>query len=913
MPREPEAASVSALLTAALTHPAGLVVTGEAGIGKTTLWLSGCEDAARRGFRVLSARGDPGEIRLAFAAVADLLTDVEQDVIDRLPPVQRRALNRILLRGNDGPALDERAAAAAFQGVVQHLASETPVLIAIDDVQWLDTSSAAAVRFAARRLSCAVGILATARTGEQGTSDVAASLQLQRPDAVTRIQMSALTLGGLHALVSSRLGRVLPRPTMTQIYEISGGNPLYALELAHAVVAGQRIEHQLPDTLAALVRARVQDLDAETARLLLAAASTPSPTVELVAKATGTSTQWVADLLESGGAAHIVSITGNRIRFTHPLLATGVYTGSAPVARREMHRLLADCVDAPELRARHLASAAVSGDAATLEALDAAAALTRSRGAPAAAAELLDLAIGLGGDTPVRRIMAAQHHFEAGSIAAARVRLDGMAAQIPAGPLRAVTVMLQGAVDGYDGSFTSAVEALTDGIAQLGDNPALRLQGLMLLAPATGILGRMDDALALAREAVQCADQLDKPALRSQARAVYLNICLVHGLELDRGMLDDALRWQGDAKPVSANMRADAIAALADSWFVRLDRAERGMRIVKQQCADRGSEIDALWVDNHLTMIHVWAGEYERAGLVADEQERRAEQLGGHHARLFALTCRAAVAAYTGQVERARSAAFDAIDIAHGTGGHWLAMHPTVSLGFVEVSLGDYQAALDALAPLLDSFSPERGTEIVLAGWLPDAIEALTGVDRVGDAERLVTALRDNGTRTGRAWMLAMAARGRALCLAARGDLAGAEDAAAEALVHHQDLPMPFERARSQLVLGQLQRRRRRRQHAAPTLTEALRTFSDIGAPLWAERTRAELARIGGDTDRLKPGLTRSEERIARRAAAGLSNKEIAAEQFLAVKTVETTLSSAYRKLGIRSRAQLHAHLDGDG
>ena len=191
-------------------------------------------------------------------------------------------------------------------------------------------------------------------------------------------------------------------------------------------------------------------------------------------------------------------------------------------------------------------------------------------------------------------------------------------------------------------------------------------------------------------------------------------------------------------------------------------------------------------------------------------------------------------------------------------------------------------------------------------------MEALASLGRVDEAESLVNALHDNGTRMNRRWMLAVSARGRALCLAARGDLPEAEQAAADAMEHHALLPMPFETGRTQLLLGQLQRRRRRRQDAAVTLSAALTTFEAIGALLWADRARGELARVARAERQPRSSLTPAERRVAQLAAAGLSNKEIAAEQFLAVKTVETTLSSAYRKLGIRSRAQLHARLDDD-
>ena len=905
--RERETRAVAGFLADATTAPSGLVLEGEAGIGKTTLWLSAIEQARGVGFRVISARGDPSEVRLAFAALADLLADVDSALIDQLPPVQRAALNRILLRADDGPDTDERAAAAAFQSVVVRLAADHPVLIAIDDAQWMDAPSAAAIRFATRRIAGPIGILATARTADPDSIDMRSWLQMARPDAVVSTHVAPLTLGGLHALISARFGRVLTRPMMRRIHEISGGNPLYALELARAVDDGRGIDAALPDSLAAVVRNRVQHVRGDAAELLLAAACAVNPTVTLIAEATGMSEQRVVELLETGDAARIVAVTGNTVRFSHPLLASGVRTGAEPNSRRDMHRKLAEVVDAPELKARHLASAATSGDTATLEALDIASAVTRKQGAPSAAAELTELAIGLGGDTPVRRIIAARHHFEAGSIDAARRVLKGTPSGLPHGVLRGAAVMLQGAIDGYDGSFTAAVDALTEGIAEAGENPALRLQGLMLLAPAVGITGHLDRSVEYARTAVAAADQTGDPSLRSQARAMWVNLCFMYGLGLDREALDLALDLQGD-NAVHVNMQADAIKAVTDSWQGDLVLADAGFQAVRQGCAERGSEIDAIWLDQHLLMNTIWLGRYPEAMQIADEASRRAGEIGGHHARLWGLTSRAAVTAYMGHVDEARAAAADAVALANQTGGHFLARQPATSLAFLEVSLGDYPAAVHILEPILSTFDPRHDTEITVGGYLPDAIEALVGVGRTDDADPLIDALRRNGSRHDRPWMLAVAARGRALVQAARGDLEGADAAAQEAMAAHDRLPMPFERARTQLVSGQIQRRRRRKAAGAATLAESLRTFEELGAPLWAGRVSAELARLGaGHGGGL--GLTPAEERVARRAAAGLSNREIAAELFLAPKTVEMNLSSAYRKLGIRSRAQLHGRL----
>src|SRR5262249_40593842 len=207
---------------------------GEAGIGKTTLWLAAIEQACELGFRVLSARAGQAESILAYAAVADLLGEVESALLTALPDVQRVALERVLLRANGGgPATDQWVVAAAFLSVVDGLARDTPVLVSIDDVQWVDSASKSVIAFATRRLRAPVGVLLTERTDPDIDSTV--WLQLRRPDGVVRIRVHPLTLGGLHTLFLDKLGRSFPRPTMVRIAEFSGGNPFYALELARAM------------------------------------------------------------------------------------------------------------------------------------------------------------------------------------------------------------------------------------------------------------------------------------------------------------------------------------------------------------------------------------------------------------------------------------------------------------------------------------------------------------------------------------------------------------------------------------------------------------------------------------------------------------------------------------------------------
>jgi DNA-binding CsgD family transcriptional regulator len=230
-------------------------------------------------------------------------------------------------------------------------------------------------------------------------------------------------------------------------------------------------------------------------------------------------------------------------------------------------------------------------------------------------------------------------------------------------------------------------------------------------------------------------------------------------------------------------------------------------------------------------------------------------------------------------------------------------------LGFLEVSLGRYAAALAVLDELITTFPTKpTGTEIISATFIPDAVEAMVGLGRIDDAEPLITALERNGARLDRPWMLAVGARCRAMALAARGELPEAEAAARRAMTEHERLPMPFERARTQLLLSQILRRRKQRLAAATMLAEVLSEFDRIGASLWAARARDDLDR-NRQVSAGASGLTAAEQRVAARAAAGSSNREIAAELFVSVKTVETNLTSVYRKLGIRSRSQLYARL----
>ncbi len=902
--RPGELGAIADFLTSACARPSSLTVEGEAGIGKTTLWLAATEQARERGFCVLSARAGEAESAMGYAAVADLLRDVKSSIFVRLPNLQRVAVDRVLLRsGDEGPETDRRAVAAAFSAIVEMLAADAPVLLAIDDLQWLDTSSRAVVAFAARRIKGRVGVLITERP-ESGCPTAITWLRIGVENDIRRIHLGPLSLGGLHALVSGRLGRSLPSPTMAHIAEVSQGNPFYALELARAVGQSPTAEHELPRTLADLVRSRVGDLDNEVRDVLLAAACVTDPTVDLLAQAKGIAATETVVLLETAESKGIIGIDGNRVRFTHPLLARGVYTDARPSRRRKMHWALAQVEALPEVRARHLALATTSEDPATLEALDAAAEAARARGSQAAAAELVDLAIGLGGDTPLRRIRSSRYHFHAGNYGHARALLEPCIRELPPGPLRATAVGLLAEMLMYHNSFVQAAKMLHGALKDVETDRALLVQTLILLSFARVTAGEYDRSLHSASQAVTLTDELDLPALSSQACAMWVMANFMCGQGVDMPRLQRALDLEDRDADVPVPLRASAVNALVLAWTGRLVEARAQLSAVRNRCIERGEYGHLTFIDLHSSLFEVWRGNFTEAAQIAKDAKERVDQLGGDNAFVLVDAIGAVVAAYAGREQEARTHARLAIEKASRCGSPRLADQATMSLGFLEVSLCNYADALTTLQPLVARFSTLPGTEIVTAAFLPDAIEAMIALGRLDEARPMIEALEHHGRRLDRAWMLAIGARCRSMMLAARGQLEAATRVAQQAMTAHQPLPMPFERARTQLLLGQLQRRQRQKEAATSTLTEALAAFEGMKTALWMDRTRGELARIGVSPTRALL-LTPSEQRVAELAASGLTNRDIGAAVFISPKTVEVNLMRVYRKLGIHTRAEL--------
>jgi ATP/maltotriose-dependent transcriptional regulator MalT len=324
---------------------------------------------------------------------------------------------------------------------------------------------------------------------------------------------------------------------------------------------------------------------------------------------------------------------------------------------------------------------------------------------------------------------------------------------------------------------------------------------------------------------------------------------------------------------------------------------------------DSGDEAVRPYLLGHLAETECQQGRWESAASHAAESIAYAEQIGQRgHARFMAMYSRAYVDAFRGDLEEADATA-EQLDKAFEQPNERGRVFVLSLRGFVELSRGNLAAAdrhftdADAILAAIQIREPARFR------YHGDHVEAVIGLGDLERADGMVDRLAARAKVFPRPWTLAIGARARGLLRAAHDDLEGAEAALRTAVVEHRRLPMPFELGRTHLVLGQLLRRRGRRRAAVEELERARALFEKLGAPLWAAQAGSELRRIPIRRKARDNSLTPTEERVAELAATGRTNREVAQALFISPKTVEANLSRVYRKLGIRSRAELGAKM----
>jgi len=902
--REDELAAIASFFDDDRPTPRALLLEGEAGIGKTTLWREAVRLAEGRG-RVLASRASEAEAKLSFTVLGDLLTSALDDGLRELPRGQRHALEAALLLGGPGRARpDARAVSLAVFGALGSLASDGPLTIAIDDVQWADLPSARALVFALRRFEGQPVTVVAAKRSAVGLTDPF-DLVATLAGGLDRLALGPIAPGPLGRLLRQRLGRVFPPTLVKRIHHASGGNPFYAMEIGRALGneepnprPGEPLP--VPPDLQGLLRHRLSALSAPAQQALLLASASGVATSVLVEGAGGEPSG-----LDEAERAGIVEIRRSTIEFTHPLLASTVYASASSRERRDAHARLARLASDPEERARHLALSTDGPDEGAAEALEQAALHAQARGAPLAAAELFQLAARITdpGETDrsrLRRQGSAANLFAAGDAHGARELNERLLTELMPGPGRAHTL--------YAISFMSwndllRVKALLEqALEEVGEDDYIR--GLILgdLAWVEFEACNPTSAIPWAQAAVELAGELNDPFVLRHALAVLAMTEAVLGHDpadlIARGISEEGALAYGEVPT------ARTCLGRLQMWEGVLDAARDTLHVELERYLEQGHESASWEVRASLAEVEYRAGRWRLAAGHALEAHEIVVESGLTDALGEVLPVKVAIAAATGEIREARVDGVEALSACERTGDRWDEIRVRAAMGFLELSLGDPAAAHGWLAPAAEMTERMELREPGALPFVPDEVEALVALGEPESAERLTDRLDEQGRALDRPLALATAARCRGLITGARGDLAGAEEHLQRALREHARTQQPFELGRTLLVAGAVRRRMRQKKGARDLLQRALTTFDDLGAPLWADRARRELARIGGRAP-TSTGLTPTEAQIAQLVAEGRTNREVAKALFVSVHTVEANLKRVYRKLGVRSRTEL--------
>ncbi len=775
-------------------------------------------------------------------------------------------------------------------------------------MQWVDASSADLLRFVLRRLEgVPVGILATVRG-----RPVEAPLELDRAfGEFRRLPIRPLSVGATYGLLSARLALDLPRPVLVRVHETAGGNPFFALELGRAIVDGtiraESAHVRLPESLRAVVAQRLSALPSRVRETLAKVAALAVPTVTLLESLDPA----VVDDIELARKRGVLELDGDRIRFTHPLLAPACYEEVPLHKRRLLHRRLADLDVNPEERARHLAIAAEPPDASVADALEDVARRAFERGAVGSAASLGEQAVRFTPEERIddlqrRRLAGAGYFARAGSKKRAKQLLEDARASAPTGPEKARIAL---ALVSWGLADTSAVvDVLVQALADAEGDARLLAEVHTVLAsslcPQIDIAAAADHAsrgLALAEGAgdpVTLARALVSVASVDFYAGRGSNVArIARALELEAGVLNP----YGEIG-VARFVQAFQLMATGD-----LEGARRSFEALNAEGQVRA---DAGYADSLLSLarVEIRAGNWGRAQELSDEAVAIDREVGDVLGETFCHEALVQLAALRGDVARARALAAEGLRLAELEARPDTRAGIFAALGTMELSLRNADAArshLDETAQLVVALGL-GDTGIV--PFLPDRVEALVLVGELHAAERATAELEEQGRRLARGLALAGAARCRGLIAAARGELARAVEMLEAASVQTVPLDQPFELARTLLALGTVQRKAQHKRAARESLQRAVEIFERLGARLWLEQARSELRRIGGRTSD-EGRLSETERRIVELVVAGRRNREVAAELSLSPNTIAWNLSKVYRKLGVSSRTELAARV----
>ncbi|MGW4461823.1 AAA family ATPase [Micromonospora sp. NPDC004704] len=881
--RRSELEELSALVGGAAAGEGGaLVLRGEAGIGKSALLDHTARDAAGRGIRVLGTAGIQAEVHIPYAALHRVLRGA--------PDLADVAL---AVLGSPG-TLPFRAATILLDAVA---AADAPTLITVEDLQWLDESSWEALAFVARRLGAErAAMLLTARDG----GDIDRRL--------TRSGLPETRLRPLdHDDSRALLDRVAPQLTPTlriRVLDVAKGNPLGLVELGEAAsrsgnVALLPTSVPLSERLERTFSGLVAELPAVTRSVLLVAAVDDGDDLDEVLSA--------CRLLEAGTvgqedidpavATRLVQVDDRfRLRFRHPLLRSALYQSATAGQRRRVHAALAEVLSGdPERSVWHRAAAASGPDEELARQLTEVATRAQHRQAPGIALAAFEQAARLSENPAARghRLLGAvdMASEQGDAPATGRLLAEIRPHELSPGDRVAYELLLEANhATHWSGAerlmrFAEAIE----GLATVDDaEKAVRL----LDAIALRTLYSDPDPDAVAR-LVAAIDRVMAVSDNPQLTASLAMIApVLHGRESLQRLREILLR--GGTDPYTTHQLGLGAGAIGDSPMACDFHAiaEVGLREQGRLGVLYRAQICRAMVATRL-------GDAQTAMALLPEAEALVLEIGTPNWVPTAWAAAGSAHALRGELAAAeeRAAAAEAMLLSYGrnpllAGVRQVRGMAAFAGGRAEEAFGEFRRIFD---PSDDSYHPVTGYSLV--GYLA---EAAAGCGAIGELRRLVDELTP----------VAEMSHSPALLIGlgyARAVLADTAEAYEKAVGEELD-GWPFELARRQHAYGVWLRRRRRPAESRPLLRAAAATFDALGATAWAERSRAELRASGESLRRpteTAAVLTPQETQIARLAAEGRSNREIAERLFLSPRTVTTHLSRIYPKLGIRSRSEL--------
>jgi DNA-binding NarL/FixJ family response regulator len=889
--------------------PAALAIQGEAGAGKSTLWRAGLEVAAAGGHRLLRSEPSAGETDLSFAGLSDLLAEILPLVAAHIPGPQLEALKvALLLRPTGDEPPTAHAIGLAMLAALRGCLSQRPVLIAIDDVQWLDDATREAMTFALRRVSSgSLSLLVAARTEAVADPLTAGAPPPSRAWQELLAALPVAEVMDLAPLDTWQVQNLLP-PDVTAaqarlVARQSRGNPFWALQVSAGL---EDAENPLPPLARTLTSRLSRSLSPEAADALAAVAAAGRIRIAEALMVLDHLPDPAA-ALDAAVVAGVVVETGDRLAVSHPLIGSAALESLPPGRRGELYRRLAAAASGPERYAHFAALAAGPGpDPAVAAALDAAAAAAHGRAANAAAGQFAAQAVLFTPESDEaalvrRRIRAGELLFLAGDLERALEHLEMLDnSRLATADLERALPLLLDMADLIRGG-PAATAIITHAVETAGADP--RRRALVLSLASDNVYGPSGGRRAAALEAISCAEAAGSPAATALHRAlVNLAIVKVSAAEgLDAELLDRAAGLEVGLPQLRLHDTADLHRGLWSRFVEDLDTARAALRRSIARAREAG-DVWARWIFlTYLVATEELAGDFAAAAAALDA----ADEAAAWHdwpPSPWHLGPRCELLIAAGDLDGALRVADehlreDAAMIAARYKGAQVR-------GKVSAWRGDPVTTvrnLECAARYADQFGwTDPGVRERLDSPLA---EAYVAIGRPDDARRISSWLRELGQRMGRPALTGDAQRIDALICAEAADLDAAAESARAAVAAYESSPLRPELARSLLVLGQVERRRKARRQSR----DALRRAHELAAqmdhrPLLAQIER-EMPRVAAQ--RSGSELTATERRVADLIAAGATNRDAAAALFVSVRTVETHVASIYRKLGVRTRAEL--------